>query len=411
MLQNNSLISIQILINIGNKYTFFRKTFSYFVIMNKQHKIVLSLGSNLGNRHQNLNDCIVALHTELGTVFKVSSYYESDAWGFKSTSFLNCVLILHTHKSVLKILKSIQKIEKKLGRIKSESDEYKARIIDIDIISFNDEVIDLDNLIVPHQHLQNRLFVLLPLQEILSNWKHPVLNKSVSELLGLCSDKGNCIKIDKLDFPLQKINLQKFNYIAIEGNIGAGKTTLTTKIADDFNAKTVLERFADNPFLPKFYKDQNRYAFPLEMSFLADRYQQVSDDLAQFDLFKDFIVADYHIFKSLIFAKVTLAEDEFRLYKTLFDIIYKEMPKPDLYIYLYQNTDRLMQNIKRRGRSYEQEIPADYLDKINKGYLDYIKSQTELNVLIIDVSDKDFVKNQEDYLFILDKIQKKILNQ
>jgi deoxyguanosine kinase len=183
---------------------------------------------------------------------------------------------------------------------------------------------------------------------------------------------------------------------------------LTTKIADDFNAKTVLERFADNPFLPKFYKDQNRYAFPLEMSFLADRYQQISDDLAQFDLFKDFIVADYHIFKSLIFAKVTLHEDEVRLYKTLFDIIYKEMPKPDLYIYLYQNTERLLQNIKRRGRNYEQEIPADYLDKINRGYLDYIKSQTDLNVLIIDVSDRDFVKKQEDYIFILNEIQKKI---
>jgi deoxyadenosine/deoxycytidine kinase len=110
----------------------------------------------------------------------------------------------------------------------------------------------------------------------------------------------------------------------------------------------------------------------------------------------------------LIFAKVTLQEDEYRLYKTLFDIIYKEMPKPDLYVYLYQNTDRLLQNIKRRGRSYEQEIPADYLDKINKGYLDYIKSQTNLNVLIIDVSERDFVKKQSDYVFILEEIRKKL---
>jgi deoxyadenosine/deoxycytidine kinase len=144
------------------------------------------------------------------------------------------------------------------------------------------------------------------------------------------------------------------------------------------------------------------------MSFLADRYQQISDDLAQFDLFKDFIIADYHIFKSLIFAKVTLAEDEFRLYKTLFDIIYKEMPKPDLYVYLYQNTERLLQNIKRRGRSYEQEIPATYLDKINKGYLDYIKTQNDLNVLIIDISELDFIKNQADYIFILNAIQDKM---
>ncbi len=142
------------------------------------------------------------------------------------------------------------------------------------------------------------------------------------------------------------------------------------------------------------------------MSFLADRYQQIADDLAQFDLFKDFIVADYHIFKSLIFAKVTLTDDEYRLYRKLFEIIYKEMPKPDLYIYLYQNTERLLDNIKMRGRSYEQEIPAEYLDKINRGYLDYIKTQTDLNVLTIDVSDRDFVKNQEDYIFILDEIQR-----
>jgi deoxyadenosine/deoxycytidine kinase len=237
---------------------------------------------------------------------------------------------------------------------------------------------------------------------------HPVMNKSTQELIDSCEDKSSCKVVSNLELPIEKYHLQQYNYIAIEGNIGAGKTTLAEKIAQDFNAKTVFERFADNPFLPKFYKDQNRYAFPLEMSFLADRYQQLSDDLAQFDLFKDFIVADYHIFKSLIFAKVTLQDDEFRLYKTLFDIIYKEMPKPDLYVYLYQNTDQLLQNIKRRGRSYEQEIPVDYLDKINKGYLDYINSQTNLNVLIIDVSERDFVKNQSDYVFILDEIRKKM---
>jgi len=243
---------------------------------------------------------------------------------------------------------------------------------------------------------------------LISNWEHPIDKISISEILSNCTDESDCNSIYKLINPLEKVDFKNCNYIAVEGNIGAGKTTLVSKIAEDFNAKTVLERFADNPFLPKFYKDQNRYAFPLEMSFLADRYQQISDDLAQFDLFKDFVVADYHIFKSLIFAKITLADDEYRLYSNLFHIIYKEMPKPDLYVYLYQNSERLLQNIKKRGRSYEQEIPAEYLDKINTGYLDYIKSQTDLNVLIIDVSDRDFVKNHADYLFILNEIQNKI---
>ena len=376
--------------------------------MNQQHPVILSLGSNQGNRHENIERAIALLHQEVGTVVSVSSLYESDSWGFDSDSFYNCILILHTNLSAFKLLKKILKVEKKLGRIRNDSALYQPRIIDIDIVSYGDEVLETDVLQVPHKHLQDRLFVLLPMVEVVSDWVHPIFKKSISELIKECTDAGACNKIATLTAPLSKIKLENFNYIAVEGNIGAGKTTLVSKIAEDFNAKTVLERFADNPFLPKFYKDQNRYAFPLEMSFLADRYQQISDDLAQFDLFKDFIVADYHIFKSLIFAKVTLAEDEYRLYKTLFDIIYKEMPKPDLYIYLYQNTERLLQNIKRRGRSYEQEIPAEYLEKINNGYLDYIKTQKDLNVLIIDVSERDFVKNQEDYIFVLNEIQNKL---
>ncbi len=376
--------------------------------MNSQNQIVLSLGSNLGIRLENIQLAIDKIHNEVGTVIKISPIYETPSWGFNSEMFFNCAVLIHTHKSAQKILTKIAKIEKELGRKRSESDEYQARTIDIDIVYFNEDVIQTENLVVPHLLMQERLFVLLPLKDLGLNWKHPVLNKSTSELIANCEDKSECKILHYIKLPLKNIKLDSFNYIAIEGNIGAGKTTLTTKIAEDFNAKTVLERFADNPFLPKFYKDQNRYAFPLEMSFLADRYQQLSDDLAQFDLFKDFIIADYHIFKSIIFAKVTLQEDEFRLYKTMFDIIYKEMPKPDLYIYLYQNTERLLENIKKRGRDYEQEIPADYLEKINQGYLDYIKSKTDWNVLVIDVSDKDFVKKQDDYLFILDRISEKI---
>jgi 2-amino-4-hydroxy-6-hydroxymethyldihydropteridine diphosphokinase len=376
--------------------------------MKSQHLVVLSLGTNQGNRLLNIENCIQLIHQELGTVIKISKLYETPSWGFDSDAFYNCAMVLHTFKSANKILSTILKIEKQLGRVRGDAAEYQSRIIDIDLIAFNEEIIDAKNLQVPHPLMQNRNFVLLPMLDLNLDWKHPVFNKKITELLEISTDESVCSIVQKLENPLDKIPLEQFNYIAFEGNIGAGKTTLATKIAEDFNAKTVLERFADNPFLPKFYEDQNRYAFPLEMSFLADRYKQLSDDLAQFDLFKDFIVADYHIFKSLIFAKITLAEDEYRLYRTLFDIVYREMPKPDLYVYLYQNSERLLQNIKKRGRSYEQKIPASYLDKINNGYLDYIKSQTELNVLIIDVSDKDFVKNQKDYLYILEEIQQKI---
>ncbi|RUT69313.1 2-amino-4-hydroxy-6-hydroxymethyldihydropteridine diphosphokinase [Flavobacterium cupreum] len=376
--------------------------------MKSQHQVVLAIGSNQGNRLANIESCIQLIHQEVGTVIKVSKLYETPAWGFESDAFYNCALLIHTSSSAQKILTQVLKIEKQLGRIRLNQEGYQSRLIDVDLIVFDHEVIKSEKLEVPHPLMQNRKFVLLPMQDLKLDWKHPVLQKTIAELLAITPDDSLCTVVQDLKNPLQDIPLEKFNYIAFEGNIGAGKTTLAHKIAEDFNAKTVLERFADNPFLPKFYKDQNRYAFPLEMSFLADRYQQLSDDLAQFDLFKDFIVADYHIFKSLIFAKITLAEDEYRLYRNLFDIIYKEMQKPDLYVYLYQNTTRLLENIKRRGRAYEQNIEAEYLDKINVGYLDYIKSQTDLNVLIIDVSDRDFVKKHEDYLFILDEIKKKM---
>ena len=376
--------------------------------MKSQHQVVLSLGSNQGDRLRNIELCLQLIHQEIGTIIRVSKLYETPSWGFDSDAFFNCALVIHTFASAEKILQKVLQVERQLGRVRGENTGYQSRIIDIDLIAFDSEIINSATLQIPHPLMQNRKFVLMPMLDLKLDWVHPVFHKKIPELLELTPDDSVCVAVQSLKNPLDSIPLEQFNYIAFEGNIGAGKTTLVTKIAEDFNAKTVLERFADNPFLPKFYEDQNRYAFPLEMSFLADRYKQLSDDLAQFDLFKDFIVADYHIFKSLIFAKVTLQEDEFRLYKTMFDIVYREMPKPDLYVYLYQNTERLLENIKKRGRTYEQNIPADYLDKINGGYLDYIKSQTNLNVLIIDVSDKDFVKNQEDYVYVLDEIQRKI---
>ncbi len=385
------------------------KNVCYFAIM-KQHHVMISLGSNQGNRLALIESCIALIHNEVAVVVKVSKIYETPSWGFESDPFYNCVLLLHTSKAPQKLLNQLLKVEKKLGRVRNQVAAYQPRPIDIDIIAFNEDIVATQTLQIPHPHLQDRKFVLQPMLDLGSNWVHPIVKKSIAQLLAETKDTSSITAVHTLVSPIEKLALQPFNYIAIEGNIGAGKTTLASKLAEDCNAKLVLERFADNPFLPKFYKDQSRYAFPLEMSFLADRYQQLSDDLAQFDLFKDFVVADYHIFKSLIFAKVTLQEDEFRLYKTMFDIIHKEMPKPDLYVYLYQNTTRLLHNIKKRGRSYEQEIPAEYLEKINQGYLDYIKTQTDLNVLIIDVSALDFVKKQSDYVYLLEKIQQATLS-
>jgi len=198
----------------------------------------------------------------------------------------------------------------------------------------------------------------------------------------------------------------KYNYIAIEGNIGSGKTSLTKLIAENYNAHLILERFEDNSFLPKFYQNPDQFAFPLEMSFLADRFQQLKEILTSRDLFKSFTIADYFIDKSLIFARQTLQNDEYLLYSRLFQIINSSLPKPELIIYLYNSTDRLLQNIGQRGRAYESYIKAEYLDKIQTGYFNYFKHNPSMRIVIIDTQDIDFVKNPNDFEKILRVINK-----
>ena len=368
--------------------------------MKIQRLTYLSLGSNQGRKLNNLQKAIYEIAESIGAIHKISSVYKTDSWGFKGDDFYNICIAVSTYLPPEELLKNILNIETKLGRKREQNNKYTNRKIDIDILLFDDEIVFSKNIIIPHPRMLDRKFVLVPLAEIAGNTLHPIEKKTLNICLNNTIDTSEIHKISsKLQRPIPLI--EKYNYVAIEGNIGSGKTSLSNLMSDEFNAKIVLERFADNPFLPKFYDDQERFAFPLEMSFLADRYQQLTDDLAQFDLFKNFIVSDYYIFKSLIFAQVTLQKEEYALYRKMFDIMYKEISKPDLYIYLYQNTDRLLENIKKRGRIYEQNIEASYLQKIHVGYTNFIKTEQDLNTLIIDVSELDFVNNHNDYREVL----------
>lgn len=195
-----------------------------------------------------------------------------------------------------------------------------------------------------------------------------------------------------------------YNFIAIEGNIGAGKTSLATKIANDHNGRLILEQFDDNPFLAKFYDNPDRYAFPLELSFLAERYQQLRTELSNQELFHDFTISDYFLNKSVIFARKTLNEDEYQLFFRLFNIMNANLPRPELLVHLYVNTRRLQTNIQMRGRSYEQKIPDDYLEKIQSSYFDYLKQQSKLRILLLDINALDFVKHESHYHLVVDTI-------
>jgi len=195
-------------------------------------------------------------------------------------------------------------------------------------------------------------------------------------------------------------------YLVIEGNIGAGKTSLATMLARDTGSRLVLEQFSDNPFLAKFYEDPERYAFQVELSFLSERYQQIKTELGHPDLFGQSVISDYLLAKSFIFSKHNLKDDEMILFEKLFSIINLQAPKPDLYVYLHVPVDQLLENIQKRGRSYEVNIQKNYLKEVQEGYFGFFKSQTDLKILVLDASHMDFVNKKEDY----EKIKESILN-
>jgi deoxyguanosine kinase len=197
----------------------------------------------------------------------------------------------------------------------------------------------------------------------------------------------------------------KYNFITIEGNIGAGKTTLANILSAKLNARLVLEEFADNPFLPKFYDNPEQYAFPLELFFMAERYKQLKDLVHTKELFQTVTISDYLFTKCLLFAKVNLPTEEFRLYQKLFDIIHQQLLHPDVLIYLHAPVIKLQQNIKKRNRGYEQSIPDSYLFNIQETYTSYIK-QHNLKTIFIDASNADFINNEKHVKVILDALDK-----
>jgi deoxyguanosine kinase len=197
----------------------------------------------------------------------------------------------------------------------------------------------------------------------------------------------------------------KYSLITIEGNIGAGKTTLANILAEKFDARLVLEQFADNPFLPKFYENPKQFAFPLELFFMAERFKQLKDLIQQKDLFQSITITDYLFTKCLLFAKINLSEDEFKLYQRLFEIMYQQLVQPEILIYLHAPVTKLQQNIRKRNRPYEQNIPDDYLFNIQETYTHYIR-QHNIKTIFVDASNADFLQNEKHVQVIMDALNR-----
>ena len=373
--------------------------------MDLYKKYHVSIGSNIGDRLENIQSSLDLIHSRIACLTGISCIYESESIGFDGDDFYNICASFFSNISPHLVMQQLIEIEKTLGRNRSDETKYISRIIDLDILLIEDLVIDSEELKVPHPEMCNRRFVMEPLIEIDPNLIHPVSKVSLKEIYEAFDQNQKIQKKDLvLNNPGNLLSIRNYNYIAIEGNIGSGKTSLSKQISADFNTKLMLERYIDNPFLAKFYENPRDFAFKLEMSFLADRYQQTNEDLSQLNFFNKNIISDYDIHKSLIFSKINLNSDEFNLYRKLFYSLYKSIVKPDLIIFLNQTIENLKGNIKKRGRDYESSISDEYLISINKSYSEFFKSRPDLNVKFIDVSEIDFVKNRLDYLSIINQI-------
>lgn len=337
-------------------------------------QVFLALGSNIGNRAEYLREAIVLITQKVGEVIEKSEVIETDAVGFDAPPFLNQVLAVRTTLPPMELLQVTQEIEKTLGRDRKTYYQdgapiYHNRTIDIDILEYGNLHCRSEQLEIPHPRIYEREFVWKPLIEVK----------------------------EKLKNDMNQLN---YNYIVIEGCIGAGKTSLSKMLSEDYNAQLILERFVDNSFLPKFYKDPVHYAFPVEMAFLTDRYQQLKTLLFQRDLFTNLVIADYFIDKCVIFSKNNLQSDEYSLFTKVYDIIAASLPRPDLLVYLYNNSEQLLKNIAHRGREYEKDITAEYLNSIQNRYITYLKEHDNIPILIVESDKLDFVHNPDDYLKI-----------
>lgn len=195
-----------------------------------------------------------------------------------------------------------------------------------------------------------------------------------------------------------------FQFIAIEGNIGAGKTTLSNQLAEEYGCRLILEQFTDNPFLPLFYDNPERYAFPVELFFMTERHKQLQEELAQTHLFQQSIIADYFFIKTLLFAKNNLKEEEYRLFQRLFNVLNSTFPRPDLLVYLHRPVERLIYQIRKRGREYEQDISDTYLEQIQGAYMEFFRTESNIPILIIELEDLDFASNPDGYQQVKDLI-------
>lgn len=360
----------------------------------------IALGSNVGYRGRHLQQGVESLAQASGVkVVQVSTVYENEAHTLDPAQvhppFLNAVIEIETVRTPEELLSLLFEIERDAGRIQSK--QWEPRPLDLDLLLYGDQVISgKESMIVPHPRMLERRFVLQPLSELAPDVVIPGTGKTVLEALKICPDKNPLEATSEELLATQVMFPETLRYIAVEGVIGAGKTTLARMLARQMKARLVLEEFEENPFLPDFYKDADRWAFHTQLAFLASRFKQQKPLLSR-DLFHQRTISDYTFDKDRIFAHITLTGDELVLYESLYTLMEPTTATPDLVVYLRSSTDRLMQNIASRDREYERNMQRDYIAELTGAYDHYFNNYSRGPLLIINSTELDFVNKRKDF--------------
>ncbi len=364
-----------------------------------KHTAYLSLGSNQGNRLAFMQQALMGLE-QMPLILKAQSHiFETPAWGFEGPSFLNACVVVETNLTPKELLAQMLRLEEQLGRYRTASVGYDSRTIDLDLLGYENEVIQEEGLTLPHPLLHKREFVLRPLAEIAPTWNHPVLSQTPQMLLTQV-DKQDAIQLPFSDWlpPIFKA----FPFIAIEGNIGSGKTTLMHQIATAFGVTPFLENFSTNPHLAPFYKNPQAHAKAAETFFLEARQKAIKTFWNNQK--KPAVVADFSIYKSLVFAKQNLTPTDFEVYLKQYKTHLEGMETPQLILYLDASSAFCFQRIKERARSFEQNITMDYLQNISAGYTSFFAAHSEIKVLKINVENRDFRNDPQHFQWLLRRI-------
>lgn len=373
-------------------------------------EVLIGLGSNQGNRFIHLQKALFKIDEEIGPVVACSKCYKNKAVGFDGDDFINACIAVKTKLDPHEVLNKLLLIENELGRKRKAHFSYTNRPIDLDLLFYEDLTIQTVQLELPHPRIAQRRFVLKPLMDIAPQKVHPLNKRITTELLTHCEDENDVIAVEKTLHINRKSFWQNSGYICIEGCIGVGKTSLCQKIAETFEVPYFLERFEENPFLSSFYEDKEKYSLPVELSFLADRSEQIQHNFENISK-RQGILSDYHLSKSLMFAEINLEGNALALFKRWYHFSLAHLKTPTLYVYLHRPLEAIKAQILKRGRSYEMGISENYLKKIIQSYEQYVEGVKNVECLQLNLENNDFMLDNEVFKQVVIQIETVLMNQ